>query len=115
MNDSEQSPAVLLIDDDPFALKVLSVQLEGLRPKRPNDPKLISCDRAQAALALLEKGQQQVSLVICDIQMPGMDGVEFVPNLARLHYPGGILLVSSQDNRILQGTERVTFLQAAKG
>lgn len=110
MNDSEQSPAVLLIDDDPFALKVLSVQLEGLRPKRPNDPKLIPCDRAQAALALLEKGQQQVSLVICDIQMPGMDGVEFVRNLARLHYRGGILLVSGEDNRILQATERVAKL-----
>lgn len=107
MNDSEQGPAVLMIDDDPFALKVLAAQLEGFRPSGHGCPKLVSCDRAQAALALLEKGRQQISLVICDLQMPGMDGVEFVRNLARLHYRGSILLVSGEDNRILQAAGQV--------
>lgn len=107
MSRSEPGPAVVVIDDDTFALKVLSVQLEGFRSKEGVCPQLISFDTAQAAIELLEKRQQHVSLVVCDLQMPGMDGIEFVRNLARLEYRGGILLVSGEESRILQAAERV--------
>jgi EAL domain-containing protein (putative c-di-GMP-specific phosphodiesterase class I)/CheY-like chemotaxis protein len=107
MSANDPRPAVVVIDDDPFALKVLSVQLEGARPKGCDCPQLISFDRAQAAIALLEKGQRQVSMIVCDLQMPGMDGIEFVRNLARLGYRGGILLVSGEDSRILRAAERM--------
>ena len=63
----------LLIDDDPFALKLLARQLQNL-----GCTALALCERARDALDLLEAQPDAVGLVFCDLQMPGIDGVELV-------------------------------------
>lgn len=92
----------LLIDDEPFMLKLLARQLEKL-----GVTDIATHERARAALALLEFGAEQVDLVFCDLQMPEMDGVEFVRHLARIGYTGGVVLVSGENERILKTAERL--------
>ena len=92
----------LLIDDDPFALKLLARQLEQL-----GCVAVTLCERAHDALALLEAQSETIGLVFCDLQMPGMDGVEFVRHLARIGYRGGLVLVSGEDARILQTVQKL--------
>ena len=92
----------LLIDDDPFALTLLSRQLNEL-----GCTGLTLCERAQDALALLEAGEQRIELVFCDLQMPDMDGVQFVRHLARIGYRGSLVLVSGEDARVLQTVHRL--------
>jgi EAL domain-containing protein (putative c-di-GMP-specific phosphodiesterase class I)/CheY-like chemotaxis protein len=92
----------LLIDDDPFALKLLARQLEQL-----GCVAVTLCERAHDALALLETQAEAIGLVFCDLQMPGMDGVEFVRHLARIGYRGGLVLVSGEDARILQTVQKL--------
>ena len=55
----------LLIDDDPFALKLLALQLEqlGCAP-------VTLCESAQSAQTLLESEFETIGLVFCDLQMP---------------------------------------------
>jgi EAL domain-containing protein (putative c-di-GMP-specific phosphodiesterase class I) len=65
------------------------------------------CERAHDALALLETQAEAIGLVFCDLQMPGMDGVEFVRHLARIGYRGGLVLVSGEDARILQTVQKL--------
>lgn len=93
----------LLIDDEPFALKLLSHQLASLGI---TDVSL--CEHAADALALLEAGDREVSLIFCDLQMPGMDGVEFIRQLVRVGYGGGLVLVSGEDTRILHTAEKLS-------
>ena len=93
---------ILLVDDEPFVHKVLARQLANLGL---ND--VISCERATDALALLESGGE-FDLIFCDLQMPEMDGVEFVRQLVRIKYAGGLVLVSGEDGRILQTAEKLS-------
>lgn len=97
----------LLIDDEPFALKLLTRQLANL-----GFAEVISCEHAQDALAALESGVTAIGLVFCDLQIPQMDGVEFVRHLARIGYAGGLVLVSGEDERILQAAEKLAKAHA---
>ena len=92
----------LLIDDDPVALELLALQLQHL-----GCVALTSCERACDALDLLETQFEAIGLVFCDLQMPGIDGVEFVRHLARIGYRGGLVLVSGEDERILQAVNKL--------
>jgi len=93
---------ILLVDDESFALKLMTRQLEGL-----GCSDILSFERAHEALAILGADVGAVDLVICDLQMPEMDGVEFVRHLAQLGYAGGLILASGEDGRILQAAEKL--------
>ena len=93
---------VVVIDDDPFALELLARQLAPL-----GCVDVALCERAQDALALLETQFDSIGLVFCDLQMPDIDGVQFVRHLARIGYRGGLVLVSGEDGRILQTVNKL--------
>ncbi len=92
----------LLIDDDPFALKLLARQLAQV-----GCVDVTLCEHAQDAIALLDAGSEEIGLVFCDLQMPDIDGVEFVRHLARIGYRGDFVLVSGEDARILQTVRKL--------
>lgn len=92
----------LLVDDDPFALKLLARQLQQL-----GCTDLLLCERAHDALALLETEGDTIDMVFCDLQMPDIDGVEFVRHLARIHYRGALVVVSGEDARIFKTVQKL--------
>lgn len=93
---------ILLIDDEPFALKLFTLQLANL-----GFTDVIAHEHAENALPVLERNPGHIDLVFCDLQMPDMDGVEFVRHLARIHYTGGLVLMSGEDERILKTVENL--------
>lgn len=93
---------ILLVDDDLFALKLLAHQLA-----MAGFDAVISCEQAQQAVRILEAGPESIDLVFCDLQMPDIDGVEFIRHLARIEYPGSLVLVSGEDGRVLQTVQRL--------
>ena len=42
-----------------------------------------------------------------DLNMPEMDGIEFVRHLVGLHYQGSLILVSGEDERMLRTAEKL--------
>lgn len=103
---------ILIIDDDPFVLKLLSLQLKAFGLRRRGFLELVPCERGSEAVKLLESGHESIGLIFCDLQMPEMDGVEFVRHLARVGYRGGLVLVSGEDRRILQTAEQLAKAQS---
>lgn len=67
---------ILLIDDDPAILFIIARFLQR------HDYDVISVTRAEEALKLVEA--QEFDLVACDINMPGMNGLEFLNRLKRV-------------------------------
>lgn len=95
---------ILIIDDEPFDLKVLHRQLSSL-----TDAEVVPCGSARAALAELAADGAQIFLIFCDLQMPEMDGIEFVRQLVALRYDKALVLVSGEDIRTLQIAEKLAL------
>jgi EAL domain-containing protein (putative c-di-GMP-specific phosphodiesterase class I)/DNA-binding NarL/FixJ family response regulator len=93
---------VLIVDDDLFANKVICAQLTKLgftNLKDFTDP--------LKALDFLRLNVDKIALIICDLQMPTLDGIEFVREVAHEGYTGKVILVSGEDPRLLRSAQRL--------
>lgn len=104
MNLAPDTTRVLLIDDDPFLLKILARQLASFGYRE-----VLKCEQAQQALSLVQGQEPPLGLIFCDLNMPEMDGVEFIRELARLDYRGSLVLVSGEEERLLETTRKLAL------
>lgn len=91
---------ILVLDDEPVTLALMERMLANL-----GFPNVRTFDRGERALAWLTGSGQAVDLVVLDLNMPGMDGVEFLRNLVELDFAGGVILASGEDEPIQQAAE----------
>ena len=75
---------VLLVDDEPAVLRALG-RMMGV-----DGHNVLKAEDATVALELL--GREQVDVVVADIDMPGMNGVELVAQIRRL-YPAVVRIL----------------------
>ena len=93
---------VLLLDDDVFMLDVLADMLGQL-----GQFDIRSETGSMAAVDALR--QQQPDLLICDLSMPDMDGIEFLRMAAEIGFHGGVVLLSGLHSAIRQAAERLAL------
>lgn len=86
----------IIIDDEPLALELLADNIRMV----DNLHLVASCHSATQAMEVLL--QQQVDLVFCDIQMPGINGLQFVKSLTNKPL---IIFVTAYDQFALDGYE----------
>lgn len=96
-NDQPRPRTAILVDDDPFFLRLLQHQLATL-----GVPRVIACESGKAALATLSENSASDLLLFVDLNMPDMDGVEFIRELATAEYQGCLVMVSGEDERIIE-------------
>src|SRR5690348_13887790 len=91
---------ILVLDDEPFMLKLLGHMLSNL-----GYTSVTLCENGRNALAqIAETGP---NLILLDLNMPEMDGIEFVRHLVERHYAGSLILISGEDERMLQTAEKL--------
>lgn len=96
---------ILVLDDEPFMLMLLARQLANL-----GFTQVDTCDNGQTALERVDDAALAPQLILCDLNMPGMDGMEFVRKLVEHGYAGSLILVSGEDERTLHSAR--TLVQA---
>ncbi|MGS0755711.1 EAL domain-containing response regulator, partial [Roseateles sp. GG27B] len=94
--------SILLLDDEQFMRKMMGRLLANL-----GFSQVTCCESGQAALDWLDRTQQPPDLILLDLNMPEMDGLEFARHLVERHYSGQIILVSGEDTRMLQAAEKL--------
>ena len=87
---------VLVVDDEPFMLDIVEEVLGQLDIKN-----VICAESSSQALEHIKSSPEAVGLMICDLSMPGMDGIECMRHLADLQFKGGIIILSGSDKRLL--------------
>lgn len=95
-------PRILLIDDDPFQLTMQSQMLRGLGFARVG-----AATSAAAALVDIQREPEAYDVIFCDLNMPGMDGIEFLRALNASAYRGHVILLSGEGTRILHTVQKL--------
>lgn len=100
--------SVLLVDDD-----VIVRRQTGLLLSAMGVTEILTVASGEAALLEIERaGVIGIDLLITDLKMPGMDGIEFLRRLAHVSYPGDLIIASGVDAQLLH---TVADLARSKG
>ncbi|QBB69942.1 EAL domain-containing protein [Pseudolysobacter antarcticus] len=89
--------SALVVDDDPLMTEIVSALLR--------DFALVDIETAQdgnEALAMLSL--RHVDLMVCDLNMPGMDGALLLKHLADFPSPPALILLSGEHPRVLEAS-----------
>jgi EAL domain-containing protein (putative c-di-GMP-specific phosphodiesterase class I) len=89
----------LVVDDDPLMTELIAMLLR--------DCGFVQIDIADGGHAALEHlSRSTADLLICDLNMPGMDGVQLMSRIAALEQRPAIILVSGEHSRILDSSRQ---------
>ncbi|MBA5639637.1 response regulator [Duganella sp. LX20W] len=91
------APCVLVVDDDAFQRAMLADMLEELGVAT-----VLQAGDGAAGAAALDGPAPQPAVVVADLCMPGQDGFQLLEALAARRYGGGLILLSGQQESVLQ-------------
>lgn len=100
MDGVAHGPRVLMLDDNVFFLELVGDMLRNL-----GAAEVLTETEGGRALAHVET--EKPDMVICDLGMPGMDGIEFLRHLAGQEYSGGVVVLSGLDKAVLKSAENL--------
>src|SRR4029079_829433 len=89
--DSQIQPSILLVDDDLFMLGMLSSMLRNM-----GYAKVSESGSAELALVTLQHDPQSGDIIVCDLNMPGIDGIEFLQGLNASPFRRSVILLSGE-------------------
>ena len=99
---NQHTISILILDDEPFMHKLLGRMLANL-----GFASISACDNGHAALELIDSTSDSPNLILLDLNMPEMDGIEFVRRLVERCYSGSLILISGEDERMQQAAEKL--------
>jgi EAL domain-containing protein (putative c-di-GMP-specific phosphodiesterase class I) len=96
-----RSLKVLILEDHPFQLMALHQMLNA---NQVFD--VLTADSVDAAKRALDN-RGSVDVAICDLQLDGADGLEFIRHLAQTGKARGVLVLSSAPDSVIEGVGRL--------
>ena len=90
---------ILLVDDEPLARDRLRTLLADLAGQLPSE---VVGEAGNGLQALDRLREQTFDVVLADIRMPGMDGIELASHLGRLEKPPAVIFTTAYDNYAVQ-------------
>ena len=98
---------VLVVDDDPFQLEVIADSLMGIGVRQVTQ----ATGGAMALNLITQAKSAPFDLMLSDLHMPGMDGFEFMAEVAQKGFKGALVIVSGQTSDVLHSASLVARLR----
>ncbi len=96
---------VLIVEDDEFQRRIISGILESLGVAG-----ISQAENGRHALDIIRGDTGQVDVALCDLNMPEMDGMEFLRHLGEEKRSIAVILTSALDGKLLSSVGRMTRL-----
>ncbi len=91
---------MLLVDDEPFIRTITARLLADI-----GCAQFLEASNGREALSILDRPDAHIDLILCDLAMPDMDGVEIVRHLAGRKDCPALAFLSGSDSGVLRATE----------
>lgn len=102
---SVKAPArVLVVDDDPL-MRVIAAQFFRCRGADILD---VAGDGLEA-IGILDASEAHPGLILCNLNMPNIDGLQFLRLLRERNFTGPIVILSGEDHSILALAEKLAL------
>lgn len=96
---------ILLVDDDPRTLRFLTHLLESM-----GVGEIHTAADGHEALSYLDNVPERPDVIFTDLNMPGLDGVEFLRHLSMRGVACRIVLISGENKRILDTAKTLALV-----
>jgi EAL domain-containing protein (putative c-di-GMP-specific phosphodiesterase class I)/CheY-like chemotaxis protein len=93
----------LVVEDHVFQRKMIVSMLKNLGAST-----VYTAADGREALQLLKTMPNAVDVIMTDLQMPGMDGIEFIRHVGADRYTSSLIIVSSVDRGVLAAVESMS-------
>ena len=101
--------SVLVVDDDPVVLMQMQQMLGGI-----GVADVLSARNGVEAILLMSRRKTPLDVVVCDLNMPEMDGVEMIRRFGQSGFRGGLILMSGADEQLITTVAKLAELQGLK-
>lgn len=95
---------ILIVEDDDFQRSIIMTMVKSLGINSIQT----ACNGKQALDILLGPDSMHINIVLCDLKMPEMDGMEFLRHLGGMHREVAVILTSALDDKILTSVGKMT-------
>ena len=96
----------MVVEDQPIQRQIALRMLESMGIRR-----VLEADNGQSALTQLSNLEEPLDLIICDLHMPGMDGVEFIRHLGSRQLVSSLILASGMEPALVGSVEAMARVQ----
>ncbi|MBI5889491.1 MAG: EAL domain-containing protein [Nitrosomonadales bacterium] len=100
----------LVVEDDDFQRQMLANMLRSL-----GATSVIGAGNGKQALEIIRGvSPSPVDIALCDLNMPEMDGMEFLRHLGQENHNVAVIITSAQDSKLLASVAKMTTMYGIK-
>ncbi len=100
---------VLIVDDDPILRVIVHSYFDNL-----GGFEIFQAADGRGALEIVEHRGHEIDFIMCDLNMPELDGIQFLRQLKDHVFSGAICILSGEDQLVVETAQKLAHLHSLR-